>query len=134
MEGFRFGTAIREITPAHPVWMHGYSNRNHESTGVAKPIYTGLLAVEDGLQTALVITTDMIGIGIHVCQELYELLEGETGTACPYVLISSSHTHDAPALHATGFGLPRVGLVGPDPTFMTDFPIVPWRRGQRSGC
>ena len=121
MESFQLGTAIREITPAYPVWMHGYSDREHRSTGVAEPIYMGCLAVGDGRETALVITCDMIGIRTHVCQELYELLERETGIAYPHVFIACSHTHFAPALHEDGFGSPRVGIVEPDPAFVADF-------------
>ena len=114
MEGFRFGTAIREITPAHPVWMHGCSNRNHESTGVAEPIYTGFLAVEDGLQTALIITTDMIGIGIRVCQELYELLEGETGTPPVRTCSSAPLTRTTP-LHSTPLASVCLAWASSDP-------------------
>ena len=121
MSGFRFGTAIREITPAYPVWLCGYSARDHKSSGVAEPIYLGCMAVGNDEKTVLVVTCDLLGIRSHVCEQLYDLLEHETGIGYPDVLLSCSHTHFAPVLHSEAFTSPQVDIVDPDPRFVIDF-------------
>ena len=121
MCSLKCGTALREITPAYPVPLHGYADRDRKSDGVAEPIRLGCLAVDDGDRRVLIVTCDMIGIEGHACEALYSLLETETGIGYPNVLLSCSHTHFAPALHAGSYGSPRVGIVEPDPRFVEDF-------------
>lgn len=117
----RFGTAVRDITPALPAQLHGYADRDHLSDGVAERLQLGCLALDDGDTTLLIITCDMIGIEVDVCQELYALLEKETGVAYPQILLSCSHTHFAPALHAGVFNSPTRGEVEPDSGFVDAF-------------
>ncbi len=121
MSVLQFGTAVREITPGYPVWMHGYSDRDHRSDGIAEPLFLGCLAIGNGDTTVLLITCDLVGIQDHVCQRLCALLEHETGIGYPDVLLSCSHTHFAPALHAGGYRWPQPGIVDPDPRFVADF-------------
>ena len=121
MSVLQYGTAIREITPGYPVWMHGYSDRDHRSDGIAEPLFLGCLAIGNGDTTVLLITCDLVGIQDHVCQRLFGLLEHETGIGYPDVLLSCSHTHFAPALHSGGYRWPQAGIVDPDPRFVADF-------------
>jgi hypothetical protein len=121
MTGFRFGVAVREITPTYPVWLHGYSSRSDKSDGVAEPICLSCLAIGNGSRSILVVACDLIGIQTHVCAQLYELIKEGTGIGYPYILLSCSHTHFAPALHAGGFAWPHAGIVDPDPRFVADF-------------
>jgi len=121
MASLRFGTAVRDITPATPAQLHGYSDRDHLSDGVTERLQLGCLALDDGDTTLLIVTCDMIGIEVDVCQDLYALLEKETGIAYPNLLFSCSHTHFAPALHAGIFNSPQVGQVPPDSDFVEAF-------------
>jgi neutral ceramidase len=116
-----FGAAVREITPSFPSWLHGYADRDRLSEGVNEPLQIGCLALGDGERTVLVVTCDLVGIQQHVCERLYGLIERETGIPYPYILISCSHTHFAPALHAQDHRLPHLGILGPDPRFVADF-------------
>jgi len=121
MAHLQCGTAVRDITPAYPVHLHGYADRDHASTGVTEPISLGCLALENEGRKILIVTSDMIGIESRVCEELYDLLAEETGIDYPHILLSCSHTHFAPALHAGSYSAPAVGVVEPDPRFAADF-------------
>ena len=121
MGNFRFGTAVRDITPAVPAQLHGYADRDHLSDGVAERLQLGCLALDDGDTTLLIVTCDMIGIEVDVCRDLYALLEKETGIAYPQILLSCSHTHFAPSLHAGVFNSPQVGEMAPDTTYVDAF-------------
>ena len=120
MDALHFGTAIRDITPRYPVWAHGYSARTRQSRGVLEPISLGCLAVSDGKTRVLVVTLDMIGVRADVCEDLYAFLERETGIGFPHIMISGSHTHFAPALHATTFSNPEIAEVEPDPRYVRE--------------
>lgn len=120
MAQLEFGTAIRDITPAYPVWAHGYSGRTERSRGVREPLSLGCLAVSDGTRRVVIVTLDMIGVRGYVCDELYALIAKETGVTYPDVLISGSHTHFAPALHRTSSSSPEIALVDPDPKYVED--------------
>lgn len=120
MTELRFGTAIRDITPRYPLWAHGYSARNRKSAGVREPLSLGCLAITDGDTRVLILALDMVGIRADVCDELYGLLDEETGVGYPHILISGSHTHFAPALHGTGFTDPEVGIVDRDEAYVDE--------------
>ena len=123
MSTIEFGSAVRDITPAYPVWQHGYDARTHRSLGVAEPISVGCVAFRSGSETVMLVTCDMIGVRTDVCQSLYELIQRETGIGFPNVMISCSHTHFAPALHVSGFSSPALGFVDPDAEYVEDFRV-----------
>lgn len=117
----RCGTGIRDITPSFPVYLHGYADRDHPSTGISEPVRLGCLAVDDGESRILLVTVDAIGVEAMDCARLYEMLEAQTGIAYPQVLVAASHTHFAPALQGFGSRDPQVGIAAADPCFVEDF-------------
>jgi len=121
MAELKFGVAQRDITPGHPVWAHGYASRTHPSSGVREALSLVCLAASDGENRILFFALDMIGVQFDVCQELYALLEQETGVGYPNILISGSHTHFAPALHGTTSSEPEVAFVDPDSNYVSEF-------------
>lgn len=44
---WKAGAAAVDITPEGPVWLAGFPKRTAPSTGVATPIFTKALAIED---------------------------------------------------------------------------------------
>jgi len=120
MSPLQVGTSFRDITPHYPAWAHGYYARTRKSSGVREPLSLGCLAMGNGETKILIITLDMIGINIGVCEELLALLEKNTGVAFPNIMITASHTHFAPALHATIFSDPKIAYVEPDPQYVSD--------------
>jgi len=103
------------------VYLHGYSDRNHPSTGISERIRLGCLAADDGERRVLLVTVDAIGVNRLDCARLYELLEEATGVAYPQVMVAASHTHFAPALQAFSSRDPEVGVQAADPRFVEDF-------------
>ena len=98
----RCGVALRDITPAHPVALHGYGSRTELSDATcSEPIQISCLALEaaDGTRLLLV-SCDMAGIEEPVSHGLYALLESEIGISYPNIMLSCSHTHFAPGLQA----------------------------------
>ena len=121
MGALLFGTAVRDITPRFPVWAHGYASRSRPSSGVLEPLSLGCLAVSDGDIKILMFALDMIGVQKDVCDDLYALLEQETGIAYPNIMISGSHTHFASAVQGTTLGDPECAFVDSDPVYVAEF-------------
>ncbi|MEI7435175.1 MAG: hypothetical protein WCL16_00025 [bacterium] len=119
-----FGSATRDITPAYPVWLHGYSARDRMSDGVREPVTLSCLAVSNGDLRVLVVACDLIGIESWMCDDLAGLLEREVGIGYPQVIFACSHTHFAPALHWEPLDSPCVNGAEPDPRFIAAFKIA----------
>ncbi len=123
MSELQFGMAVRDISPRFPVWAQGYSGRTRKSSGVRAPLSLGCLAITQGETRVLMFALDMIGVRADVCEELYALLEKETGVGYPNILISGSHTHFAPALHRTGFTSPEIAIVERDEAYVNEVKV-----------
>ncbi len=123
MGEIRFGAAVRDITPHHPVLLHGYSGRSRKSgtdapDTVSEPLYLGALALNDGRQTVVFVTLDMIGVRGQVARQLLQVIEKSTGLGFPNIVLTASHTHFAPALHPDTFASPEIGIAEPDERFV----------------
>ncbi len=112
------GIAVRDITPATPQHLQGYSARHQKSVGVREPLSLRCLAVGGGQSTVVIASLDLIGIRHHTCQRWYGLLEEATGIGFPNVLICGTHTHFAPGVDPTVYTSPEAGLVEPDPVYV----------------
>lgn len=121
MAALQFGTAVRDITPRHPVWAHGYASRTRPSSSVREALSLGCLAVGNESSKFLMFALDMIGVRQEICDDLYALLEKETGVAYPNIMISGSHTHFAPALQGTSSADPAESFLDPDPVYVASF-------------
>lgn len=116
--GLAVGVAVRDISPAYPQQLHGYSARHELSVGLLEPLGLRCLALAEGGRRLLIVSVDMVGIPHQVCQRWYGLVERATGIGFPDILVSCTHTHFAPSLHATVYGNPEAGLVEPDPAYV----------------
>jgi neutral ceramidase len=59
----RAGAGRVDITPDGPIWLSGYGDRTHPSTGVLTKLWAKALAMEDSKGGRVVIvTTDLIGL------------------------------------------------------------------------
>lgn len=121
MKTLSFGTAVRDVTPTYPVWLHGYAARHQKSTGVAEPVSIRALAVASENDSVVLVTCDAIGLRTRICDELHELIERETGVGFPNVLICCSHTHFAPTPESTLSMWAKRGVDEADPRFIEDF-------------
>ncbi|MFN7922564.1 MAG: neutral/alkaline non-lysosomal ceramidase N-terminal domain-containing protein [Bryobacteraceae bacterium] len=98
-EEFRAGVARVDITPATPVWMSGYAQRNKPSEGVDTPLMAKALALQDkkGMRVVIV-TTDLLGLPRAITDPVAARAEKEYGLRRAQILFNSSHTHAGPVL------------------------------------
>ena len=62
-KGYEAGVEKIDITPDRPIWLSGYGNRSHPSTGVRTRLWAKALAIKDDRnQGVIIITTDLIGL------------------------------------------------------------------------
>lgn len=99
---FKAGVARIDITPQTPIWMSGYADRTHPSTGVVHPLWTKALAIEDNKGGRVVIvTTDLIGLPRTTTDLVSARVDKEYGLDRSRLLFNSSHTHTGPVVPPT---------------------------------
>jgi Neutral/alkaline non-lysosomal ceramidase, N-terminal len=96
---FKAGVATKVITPAAPMWMSGYANRDHPAEGKVHDLYAKALALEDGAGTRLtLLTTDLVGLPRGLSKAVAEDVERRTGLPRANLMLTASHTHCGPVL------------------------------------
>jgi hypothetical protein len=109
--GFRAGVARLDITPGRPIWLTGYGDRTHPSTGVVHPLWAKALAIEDGKGGRVVIvTTDLIGLHRSITDPVAARVQKEYGLDRSQIWFNSSHTHTGPVVWPA---LPTMFELGP---------------------
>lgn len=103
-EPLKAGLAKTDITPdvkgPNPVWVAGYGN-NRRATGVHDPLYCRAAVLDDGRQKIALACVDLVGLQYPEVQRIRARLADFA-----YVMVSSSHNHEAPDV---------IGLWGPTP-------------------
>ena len=106
----RAGVARIDITPEGPIWMTGYGNRTHPSTGVAQHIWAKALAIVDSQKnTVVIVTTDLVGLPRSITDLVAARVQKAHGLERGRLLFNSSHTHAGPLVQGnlpTMFDLP----------------------------
>lgn len=96
---FRAGVARVDITPAGPIWMTGYGDRTHPSTGVSQRLWTKALAIDDGRGKPMVIVTaDLIGLPRVITDVVSARALKEYGIERSRILFNASHIHTGPVV------------------------------------
>jgi hypothetical protein len=99
---FRAGVARVDITPMGPIWMSGYADRTHPSTGVLHPLWAKALAIQDKKGGRVVIvTTDLIGLPRAITDLVAARILREYDVQRSGLLFNSSHTHTGPVVSPT---------------------------------
>ena len=90
----QIGMASADVTPQllddRPVWMAGYG-QGRRATGVHDPLMTRALVLSDGSRRVAIVGIDSIGLQLPTVRRIRERLSDYT-----YVLVASSHDHEAP--------------------------------------
>ena len=98
--GWKAGVARAKITPAEPMWMAGYGNRDRPSEATEQDLWLKALAMEDAVGRRLVlVTTDLLGLPRQLSNHVTRRLQGKLGLARDAIMLTSSHTHCGPVLH-----------------------------------
>jgi hypothetical protein len=93
------GVAQVDITPDYPIRMTGYGGRKTESEGIEQRLKAKALAIgDDAGGPVILVTVDNCGVPGHVTEEVARRLKQKVGLPRERIVVSSSHTHCAPAL------------------------------------
>ena len=92
----RIGIARTDITPKTSVWLTGYGNRHHKSTGVYQALIAGAVSIQGDNSEVLILTADHIGYGSAYSAEAKMNIAEATGLAPHQIVLTATHTHCAP--------------------------------------
>jgi hypothetical protein len=96
---FRTGVAVRVITPAEPMWLAGYGNRDHPAEGKVHDLHVKALALEDAAGGKLVLlTSDLVGLPRALSEAVADEVTKRTGLPRERLMLTCSHTHCGPVL------------------------------------
>lgn len=93
----KVGTSQIEITPKPGIDLTGFAVRPQPSTGVLDPLWIRALFLEDGAEKLLWLHADLLALDKQLSDRLRRRIELESGVPFPRVLLSTTHTHSAPA-------------------------------------
>ena len=91
------GTARAVITPAKPMWLSGYGDRDRPSESTLHDIWIKVLALEDSSgQRALIMTSDLCGISRGMYDSLCRRFEQDFALSRSDIMFCFTHNHCAP--------------------------------------
>ena len=101
----RAGLAKVVITPAQPIWMVGYANRNKPSEGKLQDLYAKALVItdDDGNRMVLV-TADILGFTRELSEAIAERANKQYGLTREQIMLNASHTHTGPVVRGNLIG------------------------------
>jgi neutral ceramidase len=95
----KVGIGRTVITPKSPIWMSGYSSRNHPSEGVVQDLWAKALVIEDsGGHRIVLVTTDLIGLPHELAETVAVRLKARHGLDRSQIVLSVSHNHCGPVV------------------------------------
>jgi hypothetical protein len=95
---WKAGIAKAVITPAEPMWMAGYGNRDKPAEGKAMDLWIRAVALEADGRRAVIVSSDTLGIPKPIYDAVAERLEKEFGLSRAQFVLGASHTHCGPVL------------------------------------
>lgn len=96
MNTLMVGFARERITPDKPVHMAGYGYRKGLSLGVHDDLYANAVAFSNGIETVLVLATDLVSFDLEGNSEFKGAIRAATGLALDSIITNTSHTHAGP--------------------------------------
>jgi len=97
---FRAGVARVDITPTAPIWMSGYGERSHTSTGVSHPLWVKALAIDDnkGGGPVVIVAADVIGLPRSITDQVAARASKEYSVDRSRLTFNASHIHTGPVV------------------------------------
>lgn len=102
MSTIKAGFSRVDITPPLGTPLVGYYGRR-PALGILDPLYTTVIAVNDGENTALIISNDLIGIDNEHSNHIRCEIEKACGVKFDLIFLACTHTHMAQAM-STKYG------------------------------
>lgn len=96
------GAALVEITPDEPVYLSGFASRTEKSSGIRGRLFAQALFLQQGKEQVLWVVCDLLGFEVEDADVLREKLAKENHLPLEQVILSTTHTHSAPATQPIG--------------------------------
>ncbi len=101
---FTAGVSKVEITPPVGTPLAGYAKRRGKpSVGIRDPLYVRVLALSDGEDTAVILSTDLLVFPMPLAEKVIDRLEKEFGLPRQGIVLAATHTHSGAGAIARGF-------------------------------
>ncbi len=98
-QGFSAGYGKVDISPTlFPVSMNG----SDKAKRVEHPLYAAVVAISDGDEVAMMIHLDLKRVNEIVRNTTVQIIEEETGVSADHIMITATHTHNAPEVNYVG--------------------------------
>ncbi len=78
-----------------PVWIAGFGNRR-AANGIHDDLWARTMVIDDGKTRLAIVSLDVIGFMNNYVNDVRKMIPGATGIT--YLIITSTHTHEAPDL------------------------------------
>ena len=88
--GFASADVTPELRDDKPVWLAGYGH-GRRATGVHDPLRSRAVVLDDGAHRIAIVGVDSVGLQLATVRRIRERL-----TNFHYVLVASTHDHEAP--------------------------------------
>lgn len=112
------GVAKAVITPEKPMWMSGYSSRDHAAEGTLHDLWAKCLVLQDPAgQRVTLVSLDLVGIDRGLSLAIRDALERKFGLGRAQVALCCSHTHTGPVV---GHNLRTMYFLQPDQEKLVD--------------
>lgn len=96
---FEAGFAKVDVSPAEPVRLSGYGNRDHASEGSDTPLLVRAMALKAaGGETFVLVSFDTIGTPAAFTDDVARRLKVKYGVACERFVLCCTHSHTSPHL------------------------------------
>lgn len=92
----KLGTAKLNITPLKPIPLAGFSSRKGSFERVAQPLYARIYWFQQGSQSVLLVTADLICWGSERVPILRSKLKERLGLEADSIILHATHTHSGP--------------------------------------
>ena len=114
MKILQAGTAIIDITPQKPMFLHGYPHVERISEGIHDPLYASAMVIDNGEIQIGFCAVDIVFISREISDRVRERVQAATGIPGQNLMISASHTHSGPVTFSDIFYDPVVPKADPE--------------------
>ena len=107
---FEAGIAVRDVTPATPIWLAGYAARNKPANQIEHPLMAQAIAFRsEGSAPFVFVALDNCEVNRSFMAPVLKRIETQHGLKPGAVMVVSSHTHSAPVLEGSLEGMYPLG-------------------------
>lgn len=91
------GAASVDISPKDSLFLFGYPHVKRYSTGIHDPLLSCALYLSDGKNPVIFVANDVVAITKESTQKVRQQISQETGVPAGNIMLTTTHTHSAPA-------------------------------------